>query len=457
MHNSHYNKLKKHLEAGGVFYAFWRAIKYLIFLVRRKIQRLEQERNMITKGRTKISYSANGIKIFWENTEMTKPPGLNVAVNTVGIWTNATEADWQILDKGEDYFKFKIVFRNLPLSQIWSLKIREEQEIEWRIDTEIEEWSHVNEFRMVFLANSRYKTWFKGYQQGNYPRLDTDWHDLSSDGPPVTLIGCRFPIEGIFLPAFALEISDNHDRFLPLIQNSPLEINAHVVAFRRVEPEDKAGYADGVYHTFNGKINLFPDEHLLENRIENLRQDYLKSEVEAKAENNKSKWRLKVLLVNLPWQKEGRWGVRAGSRWPHIKDINEDCYLPFPFFLAYSASLLQKNNIDVLIMDAVAEQIPEDKFLEKVLGSDFDYLVAETSIPSFYYDLDLLKRVSRAGIPIILCGPNSEIYNPGFLKKNEFINFVLYGEYEFTLLELIKCLQVNKDLSKVRGLIYNNN
>ena len=49
--------------------------------------------------------------------------------------------------------------------------------------------------------------------------------------------------------------------------------------------------------------------------------------------------KLKVLLVNLPWQKEGLQGVRAGSRWPHLKDPSEGDYMPFPFFLAYATSL----------------------------------------------------------------------------------------------------------------------
>jgi len=455
MSNPHYNKFKKHLESGGLIYLFWRAIKYLVFLIKQQIYGPVDPQNIIIKGRTKIVYSANCLNIFWDNNEITKNPGLNIAINTLGIWTNTTEADWQILEKGEDYFKFKIVFRNLPLSQIWSLKIRNEQEVDWLVDTEIESLLHVNEFRMVCLASPRYKTWFKGYQQGDYPRLDTNWHDLSSDELPKTLIGCRFPTEGSFLPAILLETKDNH--FLPLIQNSPLEVNSHIVAFRRIDSEDKRNYAKGVYRTFNGKINLFTDELLLENKIETMRQAYLKSEVENRAGNKTIGRQLKVLLVNLPWQKDGRWGVRAGSRWPHIKDNKEDDYLPFPFFLSYSASLLQKNNIEVFMIDAIAERLPEDKFLDRVFKSDFDYLVAETSIPSFYYDLDLLKKVSRANIPIILCGPNSEMYQPSFLKDNQSINFVLYGEYEFTLLELIQCLENNEDLAKICGLIYSDN
>jgi anaerobic magnesium-protoporphyrin IX monomethyl ester cyclase len=163
---------------------------------------------------------------------------------------------------------------------------------------------------------------------------------------------------------------------------------------------------------------------------------------------------LKILLVNLPWQRGGKSGVRAGSRWPHVKDESEGGYLPFPFFLAYAASLLQKHSFQALIVDAIAQQIPEDVFIKNILPMDLDYLVAETSIPSFYYDLKILEKIAKSGISIILCGPNALIYDPKFLEKHPFISFILYGEYEFTLLDLARCLQEGESPSNVRGLIY---
>ncbi|MEI6831359.1 MAG: radical SAM protein, partial [Candidatus Omnitrophota bacterium] len=166
--------------------------------------------------------------------------------------------------------------------------------------------------------------------------------------------------------------------------------------------------------------------------------------------------KLEVLLVNLPWQKENRQGVRAGSRWPHLRDVSEGEYLPFPFFLAYATSLLKKNGINAYIIDAIAEKTSEEDFLEIVLRKDIDFIVAETSVPSFYDDLRLLKRIAEFGVSIILCGPNYEIFKPEFLKEHSFISFVLYGEYELTLLELIKALQQRGKLSDINGLIYND-
>ncbi len=164
---------------------------------------------------------------------------------------------------------------------------------------------------------------------------------------------------------------------------------------------------------------------------------------------------VKVLLANPPWQKEDKWGVRAGSRWPHIKDSNQGKYMPFPFFLAYATSLLRKNDIEATLFDAIAEQITKERFIEDLSRRNFDIFVSETSVPSFYYDMELLNEISSSGFPIVLCGPNQEIYSFEFLEKNNFINFVLFGEYEFTLLELVMAIsEGKKDLSHIKGLIW---
>lgn len=410
---------------------------------------------MISKGRMKIVCSNCGVHIFWNNLEITQGIGLNVAINTIGLWTDSAKSDWQILEKGKDCLKIKVIFRDLPLSQTWEVEIKDEHEIYWQIDMEIEEYLHIDEFRIVCLANPQYKTWISNYQQADFPRLDKNWDNLNLDNHPVSLVGVRFPIEGEFLPSFTLESKDNN--LLPLVQNPPSDTNAHAVGFRYIDSEEKKAYPPSHYHFFSGKISLFEDDYLLDAKIENLRKDSLETAIREVIKDKKSKRKLKILLVNLPWQRDGKWGVRAGSRWPHIKDESEGDYLPFPFFLAYAASLLQTHNIKVRIIDAIAEQIPEDKFLEMISKINVDYLVAETSIPSFYDDLVILKKISSTGIPIILCGPNSEIFQPQFLKNHPFISFVLCGEYEFILLDLVEFLQEGKDLSKINGLIYRDN
>lgn len=450
-----YRKFRKHLETGGFFYALRRAMKYFVFLFNKQKKGAVRIWVLLANGEMKVICSNRSVNILYKEREITRGIGLSVAINTLGLWTDTSRADWEVLERGKNYFKVKIVFKELPLSQVWTVKLEEKYKIEWRIDMNMEEWLRVDEFRIVSHVHPRYKTWLSNHQQADFPRLNSHWHDLCLDSLSTPLVGVRFPIEGEFLPSVILETQNGN--FLPLAQNPPLNTGAHIIGLRCVNDAERKNYAPGAHQFFSGKIRLFEDDSLLDDKIEDLRRDYLEREIKEKTKNIKTKKPLKVLLVNLPWQKEDKWGVRAGSRWPHIKDKSEGGYLPFPFFLSYSTSLLAKHGINATMIDAIAEEIPEDKFLEKIAGMQLDYLVAETSIPSFYYDLNILKKIAKTGIPVILCGPNSQIYQPHFLKEHPFISFVLYGEYEFTLLDLIKTLQENKDLSLAKGLIYNDN
>jgi anaerobic magnesium-protoporphyrin IX monomethyl ester cyclase len=165
---------------------------------------------------------------------------------------------------------------------------------------------------------------------------------------------------------------------------------------------------------------------------------------------------MKVLLTNLPWRRGSRWGVRAGSRWPHIKDSRENTYQPFPFFLAYSAALLAYNDYQVHFIDALAEKITEASFLNRVRALSPHLVVAETSTPSLASDLRLLKKIPR-NIPIALAGPEISIRRNDFLQYQNRIDYVLHGEYEHTLLALLNEIEGTKDFSGIPGLSFRSN
>ncbi len=161
-----------------------------------------------------------------------------------------------------------------------------------------------------------------------------------------------------------------------------------------------------------------------------------------------------IVLANLPWQRGRRWGVRAGSRWPHIKDNAEGDYLPFPFYLAYAASLLEKKGFKVKLIDAIAEEISETAFLNMLNGIRPDLLLVETSTTSLNHDTALLKKIDKKNMRLILCGPDINIRNSSFLEENKFIDYVLAGEYEFLLLNLTNCIYEKKEVNGIAGLIY---
>lgn len=162
---------------------------------------------------------------------------------------------------------------------------------------------------------------------------------------------------------------------------------------------------------------------------------------------------MKIVLANLPWNVFLKTGVRAGSRWPHLKGPTERDYLPFPFFLAYAASLLKKHSFDVVLIDAIAEEMSYWYFLRLIHKLKPDILVCETSTVTLNHDLKLLSKIDEE-VDIALCGPDINIREPLFFEKHGFIKYVFTGEYELTLLDLVTRLKEGRDIKEVPGLIY---
>ena len=171
---------------------------------------------------------------------------------------------------------------------------------------------------------------------------------------------------------------------------------------------------------------------------------------------------MKVLLLNAPWYDENdpqKWGVRAGSRWPHFQKRTEagglPRYIPFPFFMATSAAVLRQAGYETKIIDAVAEDINLDETYERIADFLPDLVFAESSTPSLNWDLDVFREIKKRHPEVVLVSGGSQGVSmvPDLMKKNGVPDYWLGGEFDLTLLDLVKSLESNQELSKISGLI----
>jgi radical SAM superfamily enzyme YgiQ (UPF0313 family) len=159
---------------------------------------------------------------------------------------------------------------------------------------------------------------------------------------------------------------------------------------------------------------------------------------------------MRILLVNPSYKQDinskyERYYIRSGSRWPHsavkIKRTTPH-YLPFPFFLAYSASLLREVNFDVYVIDAIALDISEGTLLERIRKIRPNLVFYEVTTPTVDYDLLLANKIKEISDSVIIVGgAHASFFASQIILENESIDFVLKGEYEWSLLELTKSLE----------------
>ncbi len=160
---------------------------------------------------------------------------------------------------------------------------------------------------------------------------------------------------------------------------------------------------------------------------------------------------LKILLANPPWYSDTKpwlWGVRAGSRWPHMQQWREDralpSYLPFPHFLAQAAAILeQHNNMRVSLVDSVALGERKSAFLGRAASFQPDIIFIETSTPSHENDLELARKLKQL-LPdsiIGMGGAHGMLSEISWLKNHADIDFACFGEYEKSLEEYVISIQ----------------
>lgn len=172
---------------------------------------------------------------------------------------------------------------------------------------------------------------------------------------------------------------------------------------------------------------------------------------------------MRILLTNplLKYdidKKYEKYYIRSGSRWPHTGVKAKGTlphYLPFPFFLAYGASLLREEGFEVYALDAVALDLSEEDFLKKIKIIKPHLIFYEVTTPTSNYDTVLVSKIKKTlpDIIISLGGTHATTFSQEILRGNSAVDFILKGEYEFSLLELAKAIRDNKqDFSA--GIIY---
>lgn len=177
---------------------------------------------------------------------------------------------------------------------------------------------------------------------------------------------------------------------------------------------------------------------------------------------------MKILLCNPPCRIDidsncERFFIRAGSRWPFsiIKEKTQTLeYIPFPFYLAYTASLLEKDGYDVFVIDAIAMNLSMNDFMNRVSNISPDVILFETSTPTINYDIKViteLKKITKS--KLILTGTHATVFPEQIMAQCKDIDYIIRWEYEFSCLELVKALS-SKNVScleNIKGLVFRKN
>jgi radical SAM superfamily enzyme YgiQ (UPF0313 family) len=128
--------------------------------------------------------------------------------------------------------------------------------------------------------------------------------------------------------------------------------------------------------------------------------------------------------------------------------------MPYPFYLGYSAALIEKAGFEVAVFDGCATKESDAAYLRRVVAFRPDIIVQENATASIQGDLRWAASMHEAtGATLLMTGHHvGHIEND--LEKYPHIAAFAGGEWEYTALEFAERIRDGRSLDGVLGLVH---
>lgn len=156
---------------------------------------------------------------------------------------------------------------------------------------------------------------------------------------------------------------------------------------------------------------------------------------------------MKIMLIIPPASLEKSYG--------RLKDFSN----PQPSIgLAYIASILKKNNFEVLIIDAYVNQLGLPEIVDKINKELPDIIGMSVLTTSVDVVKQLVKKIREkfSKTKIVMGNIHASLFDKELLEQN-FTDYVIHREGEYAFLELVQNLAENKSIKNVKGISFLEN
>ncbi|WP_302298225.1 B12-binding domain-containing radical SAM protein [Phascolarctobacterium faecium] len=163
---------------------------------------------------------------------------------------------------------------------------------------------------------------------------------------------------------------------------------------------------------------------------------------------------MKIFLVNPPFKTEyGKF-----SRDQRSPAITKSGTLYYPTWLACATGVLEEAGYECKFLDCCAKLLNIEATIAIIKDFEPNIIVINTSTPSIYSDGEFAEKIKKV-LPntiTVFVGTHPSALPEETLTKFPSVDIIARREYEYTLRELVKKLEANKDISSVLGISYRN-
>jgi radical SAM superfamily enzyme YgiQ (UPF0313 family) len=163
----------------------------------------------------------------------------------------------------------------------------------------------------------------------------------------------------------------------------------------------------------------------------------------------KTEEKMNIVIANsVGIDEKGYYIVHSPSRWSLGVENYTDC-IYYPWELSYTSSLLKKQfpEFNIKMVDGILNRTNAIDYGKIIESFKPDVLIMEPSARTYSEDVKIVKYIkSKCDSKIILAGGLATAEPE---KLSEFADFVCIGEYEYTVLELLKTNFSDKSIAGI--------
>jgi len=127
----------------------------------------------------------------------------------------------------------------------------------------------------------------------------------------------------------------------------------------------------------------------------------------------------------------------------------------FPFFLGYTAAVLERDGFEVKVIDGVPLNLSHAEFIQRALAVKPDVVLFEPATPYINWVSQVARElVDATGAKVVFAGSHVTSFPREVLADHPHVDAVTIGEYELAFLELAGRIRDGGDYSGLRGVAY---
>lgn len=172
---------------------------------------------------------------------------------------------------------------------------------------------------------------------------------------------------------------------------------------------------------------------------------------------------MNVLIANPAYHRDmgnglERFILGAGIRfpWSMLKHQGKrPRFAIFPMFLGYTAALLEQARFNVKALDGVPIDLHSDAFEARAVEAEPDVILFEPNSAVITDVLETAKRLKeKTGAIIVMVGTHVTAEYRDLISNEPTIDYIVRGEFEFGVLDLLGALRDESDIHQVAGLVW---